>query len=251
MDLLDDTWDLPVSKNINRELFTDYEKDEAFDIDSFLLDNNFHYVPLDTLSKDLTSLTQEMDHALLDASSKSYKDFVTLCDRFSSTTETRPEMQNVKLDLTEFLHQLRELTKTDIANTREIVADTVDYLQTLDKLSVILANSTFLKSSLHLARKLCNVLESLCADDKKNHLDIILCGDLLTQLHQLTAKSHSALLKLQQIDSPLMVQLRSEYHSVISQFRACLHVLCDKCVESPSDTKELAAQLATLIPTDN
>ncbi|SCU83982.1 LAFA_0D07228g1_1 [Lachancea sp. 'fantastica'] len=247
MDLLDDTWDLPVTKNINRDLFSSYEDGESFDVDSFLLDNNFHYVPLDTLCEDLTSLTREMDHALLDASSESYKDFIKLCDQFSDTVDTRPELQNVKLELTQFLNKLRGLTETDILNTQEIIKDTVDYLETLDKLSAVIADATGLNTGLQLAEKLSNVLNSLCANTSQKSLEYTLCGQVLTQLHQLTTKAYTTLENLQQNDSPLMLQLRSEYHSIIAQFRACLHVLCDKCVANPNETKELAGQLSNLL----
>ncbi|CEP60332.1 Golgi transport complex subunit COG2 LALA0_S01e08328g [Lachancea lanzarotensis] len=251
MDLFDESWDLPVTKNINRDLFTSYEDGEVFDVDSFLLDNNFHYAPLDTLSKDLTLLTQEMDHALLEASSESYKDFVNLCDQFSDTAETRPELQNVKLDLTQFLNKLRKLTETDILNTKEVVKDTVDYLETLDKLVAVLADTKALNSGLQLGEKLCNVLNSLCADNQTGNIEFALCGQVLTQLHHITTKAHTTLQNLQQIDSPMIVQLRSGYHSIIVEFRACLHVMCDKCVANPNETKELVSQLSDMLLTEH
>ncbi|SCV06039.1 LANO_0H20758g1_1 [Lachancea nothofagi CBS 11611] len=246
MELLDDSWDLPVSKNINRDLFADYTDETTFDVDSFLLENNFHYVPLDILTRDLTGLTKEMDQALLDASSRSYSNFAKLCKQFSDTAETRPELQIVKLDLAQFLTQLSNLTESDISNTKEIVGDTVDYLKTLDKLSVALQDSLTLHAGLQLAHKLCQALEKLCADDQ--FFEPTLCGDLALQMHEVTAENRTKLLQLQDTESPLILQLRSESHNVTSRFQACLHVLCDKCLANPGETHTLGLKIATIIP---
>ncbi|SCU80089.1 LADA_0B04984g1_1 [Lachancea dasiensis] len=247
MDNLDDDWDLPVSKNISRELFATYAENEAFDVDNFLLENNFHYVPLDTLSKDLTLLTQEVDRALLDASSQSYDDFVKLCDQFSDNAETRPELQNVRVDLRQFSSQLGNLSQVEMTNTKEIVADTVDYLKSLDKLSTLLQGTMALTTNLQLAGKLCDALDALCAEDDE-HLEQTLCSDLVTHLHKITTEAHSSLLPLQHIDAPLILQLRSEYQGILSQFQACLHVLSNRCLTNPAAFEILAINLKSLIP---
>lgn len=244
MDLLDESWDLPVSKNVSRELFTAYAENDTFDEDSFLLENNFQYVPLNTLAKDLQELTQQMDKVMLETSSSSYNDYTKLCEQFSDSAEARPELQGVRMDIAKFLDQLRELKDTNISNTREVVTDTVDYLRTLDRLSETLQECKVLSSMMELGRKLCERLDSLC---QETDLEVSLCSDLVLQIHQISSKSHTLLLKMQETESPLLTQIRIEHQSIADQFRACLHHLCDKCLERPTETEELGATLAQLL----
>lgn len=245
MDLLEDSWELPVSKNVSRELFSDNAENEAFDVDSFLLENNFQYVPLETLSKDLNELTREMDQVLLDTSSSSYEDYAKLCEQFSETTETRTELHSVKLDLARFLEQLKQLTSASISDTRETVADSVDYMKTLQRLSNVLQECKASKASLALARKLCAGLESL--SEHVTTPELTLCCDLALQISAITSQSRSFLLSVQETESPLITQVRNEYQDVMSQFKTCLHRLCDKCHENPAETKELGEALSKVL----
>ncbi|CUS21886.1 LAQU0S04e03092g1_1 [Lachancea quebecensis] len=244
MDLLDESWDLPVSKNVSRELFAAYAENEAFNVDNFLLENNFQYVPLNTLTKDLQDLTQQMDKAMLETSSSSYNDFTKLCEQFSDSAEARPELQGVRIDIAKFLDQLRDLKDTTISNTREVVTDTVDYLRTLERLSETLEECKALSSMMELGRKLCKRLDSLCHE---TDLEVSLCSDLVLQIHRISTQSHALLLKMQETESPFLTQIRIENQSIADQFRSCLHYLCDKCLEEPAGTEELGATLAQLL----
>ena len=97
MDFLNDDeldLDLPVTAEISKELFaTEIEKYresetngtdvDSFDVDRFLVQKNFHYLPLDSLIRDLSGLSQKMVQTLLEQIRSNYDDYLTFSNTYT------------------------------------------------------------------------------------------------------------------------------------------------------------------------
>ncbi|SCW02371.1 LAFE_0F04962g1_1 [Lachancea fermentati] len=244
MDVLDENWDFPLTKDVSRDLFSSYTDEECFDVDTFLLENKFQFVPLDSLTKELHTLTGKMDQALLEEMQDSYTDYMELCASYSEENDTKHELQLVQQDLIKFRAELKALTDENMATTKEVIIDTLEYLDGLNNLSRLLNDHTILHKSLGLAEELCHGLQTLCEDEEE--LESLLCCDLIKQLHTLIQQIYIALSRVGKISSPIVNQLRNEYLGVLQQFRACLCILSDRCNKDPTKYQEITQLLVAI-----
>ena len=149
MDFLNDDeldLDLPVTAEISKELFaTEIEKYresetngtdvDSFDVDRFLVQKNFHYLPLDSLIRDLSGLSQKMVQTLLEQIRSNYDDYLTFSNTYTDEeNETLINLEKTQSDLQKFMTQLDHLIKDDISNTQEIIKDVLEYLKKLDEI---------------------------------------------------------------------------------------------------------------------
>lgn len=144
MDFLEDDeidLDLPTVTDIDRDLFTkEVEKAGdisaaciSFDVDDFLMNNNFQYMPLEDLIKDFSHLSQNMVHILMDKITNKYDDCLKFCEPYiDRDNESALDLQKAKMDVNQFIAQLDKLMHKDLARTRKVISETLDYVRKLD-----------------------------------------------------------------------------------------------------------------------
>ncbi|SCV02989.1 LAMI_0H04588g1_1 [Lachancea mirantina] len=235
MDILDDTWELPVTKDVSRALFTALAEEEQFDPSRFLLENNFQYTPLDALKQQLELLTHEMDEALVTETCGSYDQFADLCSHFSEQNETKPQLQKIGQDLTRFQQKLAQVAEVDVQTTKEVLSDTLDYLRNLDVLQRQLDNNLMLQEQLSLAKQLC---EGLTAMVRETELEPVVCSELLKELYKALDATDAAFHPINHLDSPLLRSLRDEREAILVRFRSCLHVMVDLCTSTTNESRD-------------
>lgn len=264
MDFLDNELELPITKEISRDLFAPYAEEqeqqqqypcEPFNIDKFLLENNFQYISLDILSKEFRKLKNEMDQCLLDEVASCFDDYVNLCSSFenSNNKETRGEeddsltqLQQVKHDLNKFMNKLTQASQVSIAKTREVVTDTLEYLKSIDSLSLILQNHVLCHEWISLANRLSLGLQALVGSEK-NIQDDPLAIDLLLQSYTLLQKIQETLQACNEISSPFMNNLRNDYQGILQNYRQVLSSLANRCSQNKEQTTELSKVLISIL----
>ncbi|AET39481.1 Golgi transport complex subunit COG2 Ecym_4435 [Eremothecium cymbalariae DBVPG len=249
MDDLFEDLELPVVREINRALFADALTDQGkeFDVNHFLLSNNLHYVSIDELSKHLKSLEQELNNALIDDVNESYLEFCSLCEEFSKKEDSHilSNIQQVRYDLARFNTTLKTLVTTDLQNTKETVTDTVEYLKSLDGLNILLQRHGIIHSCFQLVQKLCQSLDAMSTD--AIDIDDELGALLLSELDKLLRCSHSILLELQGLGSPLMKRFNNDYHSVLQNFHSIVSILTDKCALNSKKYPKITQTLLSML----
>lgn len=257
MDFLEDEADmdleLPRSSEITSELFseaigkytTEDGKTVKFDVDSFLMDNNFQYSSLDTLIRSLSELSDETFQTLLDQIITNYDDylrfFTTYC---SNDNETLLELQKVKTDINKFMNALNVLTEKDIAKTKETIVDVVEYLKKLDELSKTLDNHSKLSDLVQIGKQLSKTLHELCGVED---IEELLCTELVKQLHSYTVDCDKLLRDFEDLNSPFINHLHNEYQGLIQEFQVSLKILTDRCLETPQEFPKLSSMLISIL----
>lgn len=225
-----DNLELPLTTEITRELFNGYsnlDNGQKFNVDNFLLDNNFQFISLDTLSRQLSDLTKDISNCLIQEITTNFDTHRILCKKFNNkeaSNELLHSLQEVKYNLKKFDGNVLEFTNTSIQSTKEVVCDTLDYLKSLDDLNVILNNHNHLNDILQLGSKLCTSLHDMIMLE----IDDDICHDILLELYKLIIKIHGLLTSLNHISSSLLNRFRNEYQSLLEQFYKIIDFLVDK-----------------------
>ncbi|AMD20706.1 HDL038Wp [Eremothecium sinecaudum] len=226
--------ELPIIQEVTRDLFTDLVLDPSkeFDVSEFLLQNNFQYVSLDDLSKQMKRLKSDINAALVDEVSNSYTEHLSLCDSFSAEDQSLvlSNAQQAQQDISRFQFKLKQLLENDIQTTSETITDTLEYLKSLDSLQLCLQKHTTLHEHFQIARKLCTALEGLSSDisSTSDHLG----GELLREAHNHLNSAYEVLQDIQGTKSPLVARFWNEYHSLLNQFHDVISLLAEKCCEN-------------------
>ncbi|KAL3232374.1 Conserved oligomeric Golgi complex subunit 2 [Nakaseomyces bracarensis] len=256
-----DEYDLPAVAEVSRDLFSteaDNLKDVKvvhtddkseliipFDVDTFLMNNNFHYVPLDTLTRQLTSLSDEMMLVLLERVGENYDSYLDFCKVFQggSDNDTAFELQKLVPDLNSFTTSLKNLTEKDMPRTQETVQDTIDYLEKLEEIQDLLGNHLMLSEDIITLKKLSKSLHSLCDTDP---LEEELCVELTSRLFNLFTNIQTLLDSLTSIDSPFLHHLRNEFQGTTQEFQISLKLLTDRCLQHTDQYTQLSILLASI-----
>lgn len=255
MDFLDENeldLELPTVSEVNRELFSnevdkcnDSSDLEAFDVDEFLIKNNFQYMPLDSLIKDLSGVSQDMVQVLLEKVTTRYDDYLKFCQPYlESNNENMQQLQQTKADLNKFMGQLDQLIHKDVARTQEVINDTVDYLRKLDDMSRQLQNHSRIPDLISLAKQLSKTLHAMCGSDP---LEQLLCTELTKQLHIFVIRIRELLEELSSLDSPYVHHLRNEYHGLLQEYQISLKILTEKCLEDAAHHEKLSHALVSIL----
>ncbi|CAI4038811.1 hypothetical protein SMKI_06G1590 [Saccharomyces mikatae IFO 1815] len=259
MDFLNDDeleLDLPVTAEISKELFgTEIEKyresqhngaDIAnFDVDKFLIEKNFQFLPLDSLIRDLSGLSQKMVQTLLEQIRSNYDDYLTFSSTYTDEENgTLMDLERTQSDLQKFMTQLDHLIKEDITDTQEIIKDVLEYLKKLDEIYGSLRNHSQLTEALLLGRKLSKSLHEMCGIEP---LEEEICSGLIEQLYSLVTASRRILESFSESNSPYIHHLRNDYQDLLQEFQISLKILTEKCLESPSSLKILSLTLVSVI----
>lgn len=258
---IQDEYDLPAVAEVSRDLFaseaenlSDFkvEKDGSksemivpFDVDKFLMKNNFQYVPLDTLTRQLTSLSDEMMAVLLERVGENYDSYLEFCKVFQggSNNETAFELQKLVPDLNSFTMSLKNLTQKDMPRTQETIQDTIDYLEKLEDIQVLLANHVALSEDIVTLKKLSKSLHSLCDTDP---LEEELCVEITTRLFNVFNKIQSLLDSLKSIDSPFLHHMRNEFQGISQEFQISLKLLTERCLQHTAQYPQLSNLLTSI-----
>lgn len=207
--------ELPTVNEVNRDLFTG-EVDklnnnvDAFDVDEFLLRNNCNFIPLDSLIGDLSKLSNDMVHILLEKVTSKYNDYLNFCEPYlDGNSDGVLELKESMTHLSRFIKQLEQLTKNDLSKTQEVISDTVDYLRKLDEMSYQLRNHLQIPEMITLAKQYSKKLHAMCGTDP---LEEQLCTELTNQLYTSLQRIRSQLDGLSSMDSTYVHHLRNEYH---------------------------------------
>lgn len=242
--------ELPNVREINRELFINERENlkndiDSFDVDDFLLRNNFNFMPLDSLIVDLSKLSQDMVQVLLEKVTSKYDDYLRFCEPYlENNNESVMEIRSTIGDVNKFAKQLENLTNNDISRTQEVITDTVDYLRKLDEMSHQLQNHSRIPEMIALAKQLSKTLHAMCGGDP---LEQKLCTELTNQLHSLVRKIRLLLEDLATIDSPFVHHLRNEYHGLLQEFQISLKILTEKCLEDSKHYDQLSKALISIL----
>ncbi|SMN17958.1 similar to Saccharomyces cerevisiae YGR120C COG2 Essential component of the conserved oligomeric Golgi complex (Cog1p through Cog8p) [Maudiozyma saulgeensis] len=243
--------DLPETTKINRDLFakeisnTDAPSNEDFNVDKFLMENNYHFVELDPLIRDLSGLSSVIMSDLLEQVSSNYENYLKFFNTYTSEdNDTQLQIQEIKNKLDTFMTGFETLTTKDVTHSKEVVADTVEYLRKLDEIIIQLGNHKELAQSITLSKELSKSLHALCGVEET---DDLLCSDLVNQLYTLISKCETMLLSLEQLNSPYIHHLYNEYQGIIQEFQVSLKILTDKCLAEPLTYPYLGKALTSLI----
>lgn len=238
--------DLPTIAEINRDLFLDQtHQEEQFNVDEFLMNNNFQYVPLDSLINDLSTLSRELDQILPEKIASKYQDYLKFCKPYmDEDTEGVLEIQRTKADLNKFIVQLDQLTHKDLSRTQSNIDETVAYLHKLDYMTRQLQNHSQLPQSIQLARHMTTSLHNMCGTDA---LDPLLTTQLTMQLHSLIQRIRQLFDTLSDLNSPFLKHQRNEYQGLLQEFQISLKLLTARCLEDPIGNQKLSRQLVSIL----
>ena len=246
--------ELPTVTEVNRDLFAEEAENfcldtSSFDVDKFLTKNNFHYVPLDSLIRDVSILSQEIVQALMSKATERYSDYLKFCEAYTGNdNDSVLELQRTRGDLYHFMTRLEQLTANDIPRTKEVMTDTIEYLQKIDDLGKLLTNHVQLSEQIALAKQLSNSLHIMCGSEV---IEEQICTELTQQLNLLVISSHDLLCTLSSLSSPYVRHLRNEYQGLIQTFQIALKLLTEKCLEEPDKYRSLGQALMAVLAQSN
>ena len=242
--------ELPKTGDVSRYLFTEEVEnlpggsEDNFDIDSFLIKNNFHYLSLDKLIRDVTGLSDEILNALLGQMSSDYDYYLGFFKMYNSRDdEALVELQKTKVDIESFLSDLDQVTRENLLRVKETISDTVYYLKELDSMSSLLKNHEEISERLTIGKELSRTLHELCGIEQ---VEETLCSDLVPKLNTLVTECKQRLSKVESLNSPLAHHFRNEYQGLVQDFQISSKILVDKCLEKPEDYPDLSAAFVSL-----
>ncbi|CCK68535.1 Golgi transport complex subunit COG2 KNAG_0B00880 [Huiozyma naganishii CBS 8797] len=259
MNILDDgefDIDLPQISELNTELFAATVDEYAipnsadsgtkFDVDRFLMDNNFQYATLDNLIRTVSGLTSDSIKHLLDQITSNYPKYLEFFRTYDQEdNEAYLELQKTNNDIGVFTEMLAKLTERDIPLIQEKVGDVVEYLKKLDEISILLENHMLLSENINTVKQLSKKLHELCGLET---IDEFLGCELVKQLHSFLSVCGRLLHEFENLSSPFINHLSNEYQGIIQEFQLSLKILTDKCLENPSQYSKLSRQLTSLLP---
>lgn len=241
---------LPTVNEVNRDLFTTEVEQlnndvDAFDVDEFLLRNNCNFMPLDLLIGDLSKVSNDMVHVLLEKVTSKYSEYLKFCEPYlDDNNESVLELQESMRHLSRFTKQLEHLTNEDLSKTREVITDTVDYLRKLDEMSSQLRSHLQISELIAIAKQYSKNLHAMCGTDP---LEEQLCTELTKQLYDLLQQIRSQLGELSTIDSSYVHHLRNEYHGLLQESQISLKVLTGRCFEDQETYEQLSKTLVSIL----
>lgn len=258
MNFLDDNeeydLELPQSSELTIDLFADSlaqysnKKDDGeleFNIDQFLMDNNFQYTPLDTLIRSVSGLTDEALRNLLNDITNNYNKYIDFFKTYNGDdNEILIELQKTKSDIEKFTRGLKQLLEVDIPKTQETIADMCEYLKGLDNISNILKEHSQLSEMVHTGKKLSKTLHEMCGLDEP---DEILCVDLVQNINKNITTCNKLFVKFTDLHSPFLTHLHNEYQGLVQEFQVSLKIVTERCLEDPSVYPKLSRTLVSLI----
>ncbi|CDO92519.1 unnamed protein product [Kluyveromyces dobzhanskii CBS 2104] len=234
---LSDEMELPVTKDLNRELVSSFvQKNGSLDIDKLLLENNFQYVSLDELSYEVTALKQSMEQTILDEISDNYPEYMEICERFdtSNNNEVLDKLKQVLNDLQQFNKQLTQLCDSTVAETREKTVTVLSYFKSLDSLLGKLDDITRLADSLKICQELFSSLQSMT----QLQIDDELTFTVAKQLSTILIRCDYRFRHLEDNESTLVTRMRNDFKSILESSKALVKPILEK--QSPQQTAEIS-----------
>lgn len=255
MDFLNDedefNLELPQTTEINRDLFAnetslaDGSTEEDFDVDEFLMKNNFNYVELDPLIRDMSGLSNVIMSDLLNQISNNYESYLEFFQTYTSEdNDTILEFQRIKSSIAKFKNDLETLTQKNITESKEVISDTVEYLRRLDDMSAQLRDHKSLADNINLSKDISKTLHAMCGIENPEEL---LCSELIKQLRDLVNKCESQLSSLEALNSPYIHHFYNEYQGLVQEFQLSLKILTDRCLSEPTAYTTLSKVLISLL----
>ncbi|GAV52192.1 hypothetical protein ZYGR_0AG01830 [Zygosaccharomyces rouxii] len=238
--------DLPTITEINRDLFIDQtHQEKEFDVDEFLINNNFQYVPLDSLIHDLSGLSKELEHALPEKIAGKYNDYLKFCKPYTDEdSQSILEIRRTKTDLNKFITQLNQLTHKGLSRTQGAIDETVAYLRKLDSMIQQLQNHSELPPLIQLAKEMSTCLHAMCGTDP---IDPVLITELTAQLHKLMQRIRQLFDTLSGLNSPFLKHQRNGYQGLLQEFQISLKLLTARCLEDPNGNQKLSRILISIL----
>lgn len=224
---LNDDLDLPVTKELSRELVSNFvRKNGCLDIDKLLLENNFQYVSLDELSYEVSALKQSMEQTILDEINDNYPEYMEICDRFntSDNNEVLNKLKQVLNDLQQFNKQLLQLCDSSVAETREKTVTALSYLKSLDNLFGKLDDITKLSESLKICQQLVSSLQSMV----QLNIDDELSFTVAKQLSTILIRCDYRFRHLEDNDSTLITRMRNDFKSILETAKPLIKPVLEK-----------------------
>lgn len=258
MDFLDDNevleLELPQTSELSIELFADslekysQKKENGkvdFDIDQFLMDNNFQYTPLDTLIRTVSDLTDEALRNLLTEITKNYNSYIEFFKTYNKDdNEILLELQKTKADIDNFTGGLKQLLVKDIPKTQETITDMCEYLKGLDSISNTLKEHNVLAGKVSTGKKLSKTLHEMCGLDE---IDETLSADLVQNINDHVTICSKLFAKFGELHSPFLSHLHNEYQGLVQEFQLSLKIIAERCLADVATYPNLARALVSLI----
>lgn len=238
--------DLPTISEINRDLFVDQtHQEKEFDVDNFLINNNFQYVPLDSLIHDLSGLSKELEHGLPDKIAGKYDDYLKFCQPYTDEdSQSILEIRKTKTDLNRFITQLDQLTHNEFLRTQSTIDETISYLRKLNSMIRQLQNHSQLPQLIQLAKEMSTCLHAMCGTDPMHP---VLITELTAQLHNLMRRIRHLFDTLSDLNSPFLKHQRNEYQGLLQEFQISLKLLTARCLEDPNGNQKLSKVLVFIL----
>lgn len=258
MDFLDDNeefdLELPQTSELSIDLFADNieqysqknENDEVeFNIDQFLMDNNFQYTPLDTLIRTISGLTDQALRNLLNEITKNYNGYIEFFKTYNKDdNEIIIELQKTKTDIENFTEGLKQLLVNDIPHTQETITDMCEYLKGLDSISNTLKEHNVLSGKVSTGKKLSKTLHEMCGLEE---IDEALFADLVQKINEHITNCSKLFAKFEDLHSPFLTHLHNEYQGLVQEFQVSLKIITERCLADVSTYPKLASVLVSLI----
>ncbi|CAG61958.1 uncharacterized protein GVI51_L04763 [Nakaseomyces glabratus] len=252
-----DELELPTVTEVSRDLFAEetegiqdvkLNRDSTivpFDVDHFLIKNNFQYISLDMLTRQLKDLSDEMMTVLLDRVAANYDSYLNFCKVYQggNNNDTLFELQKILPDLDSFMNQLRILTEKEMPRTQETVQDTLDYLEKLEEIKALLNNHITISEDMTVLKQLSKSLHTLCDTEP---LEEELCIAVTQKLFRLFQKIHTLLETLSELDSQSLHHIRNDFLGISQEFQISLKLLTDITLQHTTDYPKLASLLTDI-----
>lgn len=261
MDLLSESdheeYQLPQASELTSDLFTlsidkysikdEHDEKLKFNVDQFLMDNNFQYLPLDYLIRSVNGLSEEATQNLLNDITSNYEDYIKFFQIYNGNdNEALNNLQDTQNNINNFTQNLTRLIEKDIPKTQEDVNDVVEYLKSLDNLTNQLKDHESLLTVVQFTKQLTKTLHDMCAFQQWD--DTLIC-EMLKEVSNNIHICQSLLGKFMDLSSPFMNHINNEYQGLLQEFQISLKIITETCLADVDAYPKTSKQLVHILKT--
>lgn len=251
----DEDSDFPFTQHMTKDLFdyqvdqVEQENDGKFDAD-LLLYQNYRFMMLEDLRKELGDLLDQLDDQLVDLINRDYQDFITLGQSVGGTVET---IQMVKFDVTSY--------KNSLASNQKYIDNVINTVKKLKSQKTNLSKLKWKAEALVLLHTQVDMFEKYIAKKIQDEVVTFEQINKLTSLYlSITSILDSILEEHKPEDGPIVIleklksqvnSSRYEYQSIMDTYISGLKSEIKKMTSSqpqdPKSVSELQEQVMTIL----
>lgn len=250
-----DEHQLPQASELTSDLFNisidKYStKDETgdklkFDVDQFLMDNNFQYLPLDYLIRSVNGLSEDATQNLLDDITTNYEEYVKFFQVYNGNdNEALNNLQDTQNNINNFTQNLTQLIDKDIPKTQEEISDVVEYLKSLDNITQQLKDHELLLNLVQFTKQLSKTLHDMCRFEQWD--DNLVC-QILKEVNNNIQKCQSLLRQFNELNSPFINHINNEYQGLLQEFQISLKIFTETCLADTDKYPKISQELVSIL----